>query len=138
MLKTELSLLKKSRIRSHFAITGLYFYDNKVVEYAKQVAPSHRGELEITGINQAYLESSSLEVELLGRGFAWLDTGTQESLLAAAQFVETIEKRQGYKIACLEKIAYHNGWLSADQLRDTAASLMKSSYGHYLLSLLSE
>lgn len=129
---------KPEKPRSHYAITGLYFYDNKVVEYAKQVKPSHRGELEITSVNQAYLDNGSLNVELLGRGFAWLDTGTQESLLAAAQFVETIEKRQGYKIACLEEIAYNNGWLSADQLRDTATTLMKSSYGHYLLSLLLE
>lgn len=121
--------------KSHFAVTGLYFYDNDVVQLAKQVKPSARGELEITNINQAYLERGDLNVELLGRGFAWLDTGTHESLLEAGLFVETIEKRQGYKIACLEEIAFNNGWLNADDLQRIGHSLSKNSYGHYLLSL---
>lgn len=121
--------------KSNYAITGLYFYDNDVVDMAKKVTPSARGELEITSINQAYLERGDLNVELLGRGFAWLDTGTHESLLEAAHFVETIEKRQGYKIACLEEIAYNNGWLSADDLHRTGQTLSKNSYGQYLLAL---
>ncbi|SES23287.1 glucose-1-phosphate thymidylyltransferase RfbA [Halopseudomonas bauzanensis] len=121
--------------QSSYAVTGLYFYDNDVVEMAKQVVPSPRGELEITSINQAYLERGDLNVELLGRGFAWLDTGTHESLLEAGLFVETIEKRQGYKIACLEEIAYNNGWLSKEELRRIGQSLRKNSYGQYLLSL---
>ena len=118
--------------KSHFAVTGLYFYDSKIVELAKKVKPSGRGELEITSINQAYLQSGELSVELLGRGFAWLDTGTHESLIAAAQFVETIEARQGYKIACLEEIAYMHGWLSKGELLDLAKPLSKNSYGMYL------
>lgn len=129
---------KPLKPKSHFAVTGLYFYDNDVVEIAKQVKPSDRGELEITSINQAYLERGDLNVELLGRGFAWLDTGTHESLLEAAHFVETIEKRQGYKIACLEEIAYHNGWLNAYDLQRVGQSLKKSSYGQYLLSMAEE
>ena len=127
---------KPAQPKSHYAVTGLYFYDNDVVQIAKQVQPSARGELEITSINQAYLERGDLNVELLGRGFAWLDTGTHESLLQASQFVETIESRQGYKIACLEEIAYNNGWLSADDLRRTGQALNKNSYGQYLLALL--
>jgi len=119
-------------------VTGLYFYDNAVVEIAKQVEPSHRGELEITCINQAYLERGELNVELLGRGFAWLDTGTHESLLEAAHFVETIEKRQGYKIACLEEIAFNNGWLSKEQILCAGNDLRKNSYGQYLLQLVDD
>jgi len=135
--KRAISIEEKPTVpKSHYAVTGLYFYDNDVVEIAKQVKPSHRGELEITSINQAYLERGDLHVELLGRGFAWLDTGTHESLLEAAQFVETIEKRQGYKIACLEEIAYNNGWLKATELERCAATLAKSGYGAYLQSLL--
>jgi len=129
---------KPEQPQSHFAVTGLYFYDNDVINIAKSVKPSDRGELEITSVNQAYLEQDKLRVERLGRGFAWLDTGTHESLLDAAHFVETIETRQGYKIACLEEIAYHQGWLSAEQLKDIAKTLQKNSYGKYLLSLLNE
>jgi len=122
--------------KSNYAITGLYFYDNDVVEIAKQVKPSARGELEITSINEAYLKQGKLQVEKLGRGFAWLDTGTYENLLAAAQFVETIETRQGYKIACLEEVAFRNGWLSELKLREIGESLNKNNYGQYLLQLL--
>ncbi|MCL4138724.1 UNVERIFIED_CONTAM: hypothetical protein GTU68_010320 [Idotea baltica] len=126
---------KPKNPRSNFAVTGLYFYDNTVIEIAKQVESSHRGELEITCINQTYLERGELNVELLGRGFAWLDTGTHESLLEAAHFVETIEKRQGYKIACLEEIAFNNEWLSKEQLLYAGNKLRKNSYGQYLLQL---
>lgn len=126
---------KPAQPKSNFAVTGLYFYDNDVVEMAKQVQPSERGELEITSINQMYLQRGDLNVELLGRGFAWLDTGTHESLLEAGMFVETIEKRQGYKVACLEEIAFNNGWLSAQQVQEQGAKLSKNSYGQYLLAL---
>jgi len=129
---------KPIKPKSNFAVTGLYFYDNDVIDIAKQVKPSHRGELEITSVNQAYLERGDLHVELLGRGFAWLDTGTHESLLEAAHFVETIEKRQGYKVACLEEIAFNNGWLTIDQLIQTGTELSKNSYGQYLLSIAQE
>lgn len=129
---------KPEKPKSHFAVTGLYFYDNSVVDIAKQVTPSHRGELEISDINRAYLEQGKLNVELLGRGFAWLDTGTHESLLEAAQFVETIEKRQGYKIACLEEIAYNQGWLTKGQLLAQANELRKNGYGQYLRDLINE
>lgn len=127
---------KPEQPKSNFAMTGLYFYDNDVVEIAKKVKPSDRGELEITSVNQAYLERGDLNVELLGRGFAWLDTGTHESLLEAAQFVETIEKRQGYKIACLEEIGFNNGWLSKEKLKELGEERSKNGYGQYLLRLV--
>jgi len=119
-------------------LTGLYFYDNNVVEIAKHVKPSIRGELEITSVNLAYLEKGDLNVELLGRGFAWLDTGTNESLLSASQFVETIETRQNYKIACLEEIAYNKGWLTQDRMLAIGKEFSNSNYGRYILSLLPE
>ncbi len=127
---------KPQNPKSNFAVTGLYFYDNDVIQIAKQVKPSERGELEITSINQAYLERGDLNVELLGRGFAWLDTGTQGSLLEAAQFVETLERRQGYKVACLEEIALNNGWLSKEQVLAIGHTMHKNGYGQYLISLV--
>lgn len=127
---------KPKHPKSNFAVTGLYFYDNDVIQIAKQVEPSERGELEITSINQVYLERGDLNVELLGRGFAWLDTGTQGSLLEAAQFVETIEKRQGYKVACLEEIALNNGWLSREEVLAIGQTMNKNGYGQYLISLV--
>lgn len=121
--------------KSNYAITGLYFYDNRVVQIAKNIKPSQRGELEITDVNQTYLNGSELNVELFGRGFAWLDTGTHDSLLDAGQFVQTIEHRQGLKIACLEEIAFNNGWLSKDDLQKRGSELSKTAYGEYLLEL---
>ena len=129
---------KPVKPKSNYAVTGLYFYDNDVVEIAKKVKPSERGEVEITTVNQMYMERGDLNVELLGRGFAWLDTGTHESLLEAAQFVETIEKRQGYKVACLEEIALNNGWLTKQQVAEIGQSMSKNAYGQYLMSLTSE
>ena len=126
---------KPVKPKSNYAVTGLYFYDNDVIEIAKKVKPSERGEVEITTVNQMYMERGDLNVELLGRGFAWLDTGTHESLLEAAQFVETIEKRQGYKVACLEEIALNNGWLSKQQVAEIGQSMSKNAYGQYLISL---
>jgi len=127
---------KPKHPKSNFAVTGLYFYDNDVIQIAKKVKPSDRGELEITTVNQMYLEQGNLNVELLGRGFAWLDTGTHSSLLEAAQFVETLEKRQGYKVACLEEIAFNQGWLNKEQILKIGNSMIKNDYGQYLISLV--
>lgn len=126
---------KPTNPQSSYAVTGLYFYDNRVVEYARNIKPSVRGELEITDINNLYLQSGELHVQRLGRGFAWLDTGTHDSLLAASNFVQTIEHRQGLKVACLEEIAYENKWLSREQLLHKAELLKKTGYGEYLLSV---
>ena len=122
--------------KSNFAVTGLYFYGNSVIEIAKNVKPSERGELEITTVNEEYLKQNKLEVELLGRGFAWLDTGTHDSLIEAGQFVQTIEHRQGYKVACLEEIAYNNNWISKEEVLEIAKPLSKNGYGKYLVELV--
>ena len=127
---------KPMKPKSNYAVTGLYFYDNDVVDIAKGIKPSERGELEITDVNRVYLERKTLSVEMLGRGFAWLDTGTHDSLLEASHFVHTIEQRQGLKVACLEEIAYHNGWITAEQLGAQADALKKTGYGQYLQKLL--
>ncbi len=124
--------------KSNYAVTGLYFYDNNVVDIAKSIKPSPRGELEITTVNQIYLEQGNLDVQVMGRGYAWLDTGTHESLLEASMFIETLEKRQGLKIACLEEIAFSRGYLSAEQLKELIVPLAKNGYGQYLQRVLKE
>ncbi|MEH8015851.1 glucose-1-phosphate thymidylyltransferase RfbA [Rheinheimera muenzenbergensis] len=127
---------KPHRPKSNYAVTGLYFYDNDVINVAKSIQPSHRGELEITCVNREYLKRGQLQVEMLGRGFAWLDTGTYDSLLEASSFVQTIEHRQGFKVAVLEEIAYLNGWLTADDIARIAGTMAKNSYGQYLAELV--
>jgi len=129
---------KPEHPKSNYAVTGLYFYPNKVVRVAKGIKPSARGELEITAVNQAFLQDGELKVQVLGRGFAWLDTGTHDSLAEASIFVEVIEKRQGLKVACLEGIAYRNGWISEDKLREVAKPMAKNQYGQYLLRVIDE
>ncbi len=127
---------KPVKPESNWAVTGLYFYDNQVIDIAESIKPSHRGELEITDVNRVYLEQNSLKVEQLGRGFTWLDTGTHESLLQASEFVRTVEDRQGLKIACLEEIAFNKGFIDSKQMSELAAPLLKSGYGQYLMALI--
>ena len=127
---------KPIKPKSNWAVTGLYFYDNDVINIAKHIEPSSRGELEITTVNEVYLKNDSLNVELLGRGFAWLDTGTHDSLIEAGSFVETVQKRQGMMVACLEEIAWRNGWLSKENLYERGQLLSKNHYGQYLLKLV--
>jgi glucose-1-phosphate thymidylyltransferase len=127
---------KPENPKSNFAVTGLYFYDNNVIDIAKEITPSKRGELEITSVNQVYLKNNDVSIELLGRGFTWLDTGTHDSLLTASQFVETIESRQGFKIACLEEIAYNNKWINDNELIRISHSMKNNQYGKYLISLI--
>jgi glucose-1-phosphate thymidylyltransferase len=129
---------KPEKPKSNYAVVGLYFYPNSVIKVAQQIKPSHRGELEITTVNQVYLDKGELKVELMGRGYAWLDTGTHESLLEASQFIETIEKRTGLKVSCLEEIAYQKGWISKEQLLAQGESLKKNQYGQYLLKLIEQ
>ena len=129
---------KPKQPKSNYAVTGLYFYDSTVVEKAKRLTPSHRGELEITDLNRLYLDEGLLNVEIMGRGYAWLDTGTHDSLLDAGNFIATLEHRQGLKIACPEEIAYRSGWIDADELKALAAPLAKNNYGRYLIQLLSD
>ena len=129
---------KPQHTKSNYAVVGLYFYPNKVVEVAKGITPSARGELEITTVNQRFLADKELKAQTLGRGFAWLDTGTHESLSEASTYIETIEKRQGLKIACLEEIAYHNGWITREKLVELAQPMLKNQYGQYLLKIAKE
>ena len=129
---------KPKEPKSNYAVVGLYFYPNKVVDVAKHIKPSARGELEITTVNQEFLKDGELKVQVFGRGFAWLDTGTHDSLSEASNFVEVIEKRQGLKIACLEGIAYRNGWISEEKMRELAKPMLKNQYGQYLLKVIDE
>lgn len=129
---------KPKEPKSNYAVVGLYFYPNKVVEVAKNIKPSARGELEITTVNQVFLKDKQLKVQTFGRGFAWLDTGTHDSLSEASTFVEVIEKRQGLKVACLEGIAYRKGWITAEKLREVAQPMLKNQYGQYLLKVIDE
>jgi glucose-1-phosphate thymidylyltransferase len=129
---------KPKHPESNYAVTGLYFYDNQVVDIAKSIQPSHRGELEITDVNKIYLKQNQLHVEVMGRGYAWLDTGTHDSMLEASLYISTIERRQGLKIACPEEIAFRSGWIDKNQLQQLAAPLTKSGYGAYLTNILKE
>jgi glucose-1-phosphate thymidylyltransferase len=137
--KRALSIEEKPKVpKSNYAVTGLYFYDHRVCDIAASIRPSARGELEITEVNATYLREGQLEVEIMGRGYAWLDTGTHDSLMEAGQFIATLEKRQGLKVACLEEIAYRAGWISAADLERQAQPMLKSSYGQYLMQVLRE